>query len=137
MNEASVICATVAGGRDLLDKSKYTSFITGIYQEEHVGLHYCGMASGGDTIGLKAAVGMNLPIEKCPADWGNLSVEPCIVKTNSYGRQYNALAGFIRNEYMASHINICVLLPGGKGTKDMEDRCIKHHVKIYKYKEYK
>lgn len=63
----------------------------------------CGMAGGVDLLGFKYAVSQKIKIKEFPAKWNDLS-EPCVIKTNKFGKQYNALAGHNRNEEMAKYV---------------------------------
>ncbi len=58
-----------------------------------------GCAKGADLLGERYAREYGLPVERYPADWGNLDAVPCSVKYNSHGA-YNALAGHNRNRQM-------------------------------------
>ena len=100
-----------------------------------------GRARGTDSLGERYAEEKGYRIDKYPADWNNLDVQPCKIKYNKFNKPYNALAGHNRNEQMAKHAlevnGGCLLFHDGTstGTKNMIDLCIKlklnHHVILY------
>lgn len=59
-----------------------------------------------------------------PADWGNIDVPGALIRTNASG-QYNARAGFTRNQDMANVATHGLGFWDGvsNGTKDMVERC--------------
>jgi predicted Rossmann-fold nucleotide-binding protein len=59
---------------------------------------------------------------------------PRRLKTNKYGKPYNAMAGFIRNEKMAEYADALAIFPGGNGTEHMYEVAVKHGVKIYDFR---
>lgn len=74
-------------------------------------------------------------IKKFPAAWNDLTVKPCKIKTNAKGEEYNALAGFNRNEEMALYADALIAVVEGDshGTLDMIERAKAHNLKIYIY----
>lgn len=97
-----------------------------------------GAATGADTLGEKFSVEFGLGLKEFPADWNNLDVERCVIKTNKYGK-YNALAGNNRNLEMAeyakndSELGVLIAFHDGKstGTKDMIDLANKHGLRVF------
>lgn len=97
-----------------------------------------GKATGADTLGMKFQKEFGLGLKEFPADWSNLDVEKCIVKTNQYGK-YNALAGNNRNLEMAeyakddSDLGVLIAFHDGKstGTKDMINLANKHGLRVF------
>lgn len=84
-----------------------------------------GGARGSDKLGEQYALKNKLKLEVFEADWDNIDVEDAIVKTNTYGKQYNAKAGFDRNEKMAiaGTCGIGLQVNGNSnGTQDMKKR---------------
>lgn len=55
-----------------------------------------GGAPGVDTDAKAYALEHGIPYRECPADWNDMK-DPCVVRINSRGQRYNALAGFKRN----------------------------------------
>lgn len=64
---------------------------------------------------------------ECPAAWDDITVPGARIKTNGAGKQYNALAGFVRNQEMANISTHGLGFWDGHspGTSDMIDRCNK------------
>jgi hypothetical protein len=87
-----------------------------------------GKARGVDTLGENYARDIYVPVADFPAQWDDLETEPLRIKTNTRGKQYNALAGFARNERMAQYADACVILrrEGSKGSLDMLKRALSH-----------
>ncbi len=83
-----------------------------------------GGATGPDAFGGNYGRSRGIDVWNFDADWKNLDVPRCKIKTNKYG-QYNALAGLNRNEDMgnnATHLlafNLGVF--GTNGTNAMID----------------
>lgn len=74
-------------------------------------------------------------VAKFKADWKNITVPGALVKTGPYG-QYNAKAGFDRNQKMADYADALIALqPNGatNGTQDMIKRAISKGIAIYIY----
>jgi hypothetical protein len=67
--------------------------------------------------------------------WDDLVTQPVKIKTNKFGKKYNALAGFNRNEKMANYANVLLAVWDGKssGTEDMIDRRSKKGRSCYIY----
>jgi predicted Rossmann fold nucleotide-binding protein DprA/Smf involved in DNA uptake len=91
-----------------------------------------GTAKGADKLGEKYALERGYGIELFPADWNNF-LEPCVVKLNSLGKKYNALAGHNRNRKMAEHSDALICFWDGKssGTKNMIDIAKSINLKIH------
>lgn len=81
-----------------------------------------GTAEGADKLGEKySREELGREAIKFPAKWNDLSAPNAIIKTNSYGKKYNARAGLDRNEEMAKIADHCIVFWDGKskGTKHM------------------
>jgi len=78
-----------------------------------------GGALGADKLGEIFAKEFNIPTEIFEAEWENFA-EPCKIKKNSYGKEYNALAGFNRNTKIIEKANLVAVFWDGKspGTRD-------------------
>lgn len=74
---------------------------------------------GADTIGRDYALEKGIAYIGFPADWSDMS-EPCRRKTNKYGKEYNALAGFKRNTNIIEESTHILAFWDGEspGTKD-------------------
>jgi hypothetical protein len=93
-----------------------------------------GEARGADTLGEQFAQHNNLPCHKCKPDWDDLTTSGAVIKTNSYGKQYNAKAGFDRNQIMADMADFGIGLQNNgdtRGTQDMKDRLQKQGKPVY------
>jgi len=99
-----------------------------------------GNAIGADILFARLIKQYEGKVEEYPADWNNLEESkdnPVLVKSNSYGKKYNALAGFNRNKLMAKTANkLIVVYNGSSGTKDMISTMLDLNkpVRIYDYK---
>ena len=78
-----------------------------------------GKANGVDTLGETWATNNGIPIKSFPALWDDFS-QPCHIKTNKYGKKYNSLAGFNRNQQMAEYGDALICIHNGSnGSEDM------------------
>ncbi len=126
----------IAGGRDFKDKRllkiELNKYVRGMTELELV----CGMAEGADTLGYEVFKANGHTPKEFHADWKDMS-EPCVRKTNRYGKEYNALAGTKRNHKMGDYATHALIFWDGrsKGSKDMIDymRKLGKPVKIIRY----
>lgn len=81
----------------------------------------CGGAKGADFLGEQWAKANKIPIKYFHAKWGDLKAYRKLIRKNSRGKQYNALAGFNRNLDMARYADALLVFWDGKstGTQDM------------------
>lgn len=90
-----------------------------------------GGARGVDKLAGEYAELRGYDHEIVKADWDNLNVYPCVIKRGANGREYNALAGMIRNEQMIADKSVKLVVLFSKdnssGTNDA-----KGHAKEYK-----
>ena len=93
----------VAGGRDLPVNADSVRAVKRALLDLDASEVVSGGATGGDEIGERAAVELDLPVKRFRAFW----------------RLHGIAAGPIRNEQMANYAQALVALPGGKGTADM------------------
>lgn len=98
-----VICA---GGRDYLDEDRVFSEMDYLHARFRFTEVVSGGATGADYWGEVWGRIREVPVKKFAADW------------DKYGKN----AGPMRNIEMAKYADMCVLFPGGKGTRDMKDR---------------
>ena len=108
----------IAGGRDVHLSLADKNFLFQLVDKGIITELVCGMAKGID-IEAGELLDKLIPVKSFPADWGNLSLKPCKIKTRSNGTQYNVLAGFNRNRQMAEYAEALIVFRGGKGTEDM------------------
>lgn len=83
-----------------------------------------GGAAGADALGKLYAENRGIKTQSYPADWDNLDVPRCVVKTTRGGKKYNAVAGHNRNEVMGevAHVGVGFWDGKSKGTYDMSRR---------------
>lgn len=93
-----------------------------------------GHARGVDSLAEQYAKLNKIPVKLFPAEWDDLDVEPCSVKTNKFGKKYNALAGFNRNEQMANYADALIaVFNGSPGTRNMIELATKRGLKVFVY----
>lgn len=70
--------------------------------------------------------------ERYEADWDNLDAVPALIRKNSTGKFYNALAGFQRNTRMVmiGRPHLGIICPGGDGTAHCAGELRKHRVPV-------
>ena len=123
----------IAGGRDFnnyeLLKQKCNEFLKDIKDEIVI---ISGKANGADTLGEQYAKENGYEIEEYPAQWNDLTAEPCKIKHNRYGKPYNALAGFNRNKLMVDSANLVIAFWDNKsnGTRDTINYSKKKNVEL-------
>lgn len=83
-----------------------------------------GTCGGADLLGERWAKRNNVPIQKFPAKWDDVKAENALIKTNSYGKLYNARAGFDRNKQMAEFADFGIGFTVGNspGTNHMAEQ---------------
>jgi hypothetical protein len=90
-----------------------------------------GCAKGVDTLGEQWASEHGVRVQQFKPDWNDISVPGAVVKKNKFG-QYNAVAGFDRNQKMAEYADACIAIHlDTNGTKDMIDRARKEGLQLY------
>jgi hypothetical protein len=80
-----------------------------------------GCAPGADRLGEQYAIQHGIPVKPFPADWNDLTHPNARIKTNKYGRKYDANAGHRRNQQMAEYADALIAIWDGSspGTQDM------------------
>ncbi|KKL44497.1 hypothetical protein LCGC14_2365110, partial [marine sediment metagenome] len=94
-----------------------------------------GCAGGVDTLGEQWALANGVKVEAFPALWDNLTVPNALIRTNKYGKEYNARAGFQRNDSMAQYGDVLIAIWDGKsrGTRDMIKNAKSRNLAVYVY----
>ena len=121
----------IAGSRTITD---YQSVVDAVKESDfQITEIVCGEADGVDSLGRRYAVENDIKIKSMPADWNNLTVEPCVVRVGRNGKKYNLLAGLNRNKDMANYAEALVLVWDGKsdGSKNMLSLAKERNLKIY------
>jgi hypothetical protein len=79
-----------------------------------------GGAGGADTLGENWAKESGIAFQGFPAKWDDLEVEGAVIKTNKFGKKYNANAGFKRNKDIVDAADVVVAFWdfSSKGTRD-------------------
>lgn len=91
-----------------------------------------GGATGADSLAEKWADEHKIEKLIFHAQWDDLEADGAIIKTNKYGKKYNANAGFARNKTIVDNCDALVAFWDGKsrGTKDSIDYARKLNRKI-------
>lgn len=96
-----------------------------------------GGALGADRIGRDWAKDNGVQFTTFDADWDDISKPDAVIRTNRYGKEYNAKAGHDRNQDMADYATHLILFWDGKstGSLDMKRRAEKAGlvVKVFLY----
>lgn len=131
----------VAGPRDFYDHQEICEAIEkGIkkLKIEVVEL-VSGGANGTDKSGEQWAKSKNIPVKVFPAKW-DVMTKDCRRKSRfdkwkKCDVEYNADAGFIRNEEMAKYADALIAIDlNTPGTKDMVSRAKDHGLLVYEHK---
>lgn len=96
----------------------------------------CGDAKGADTLGKQWAQANGVPVKFFKPDWDNITAPGAKVKTNTYGKPYNVLAGFWRNQEMAEYSTSFLGLQSNgdtSGTQDGKERFEKLEKEVFIY----
>lgn len=125
----------ICGPRDFFDYEEVLKAI------EYSGFNITEVVSGGatgvDNIGEKYAAEKGIPVRTFKPDWDDIECENVKVKTNKFGKQYNALAGFNRNGKMVDYADACIAVDvGSPGTSDTISKSKKGDINLYVYIPY-
>jgi hypothetical protein len=127
----------VAGSRHITDYQLVSSVITNTLAKYNIQIAeiVSGCAGGVDSLGEQWALENGIKVEPMPAEWDDLTVPNALIKTNKWGKEYNARAGFQRNERMAVYGDVLIAIWDGKsrGTKDMIECATKHGLVVLVY----
>jgi hypothetical protein len=122
----------IAGSRDITDFAIIEEAIeeSGFEITEVVS----GGAKGADQLGEEWAALSNVPVKRFPANWDDIDVEGAVVKTNSWGKEYNAKAGLNRNIDMAEYADALIAIDlNTTGTNHMINEAKKRELQVFKY----
>lgn len=96
-----------------------------------------GGADGADKLAERFAKEKDIPTKIFLPDWNNINHPDAKVKTNSWGKKYDASAGFRRNKFIIENSDVVVAFWNGKsnGTKNSLSiaKKLKKHFLIYNY----
>lgn len=95
-----------------------------------------GSAQGPDSFAEEWAFQNTITCNTYVPAWEDIKAEGAVVRTNKYGKKYNALAGHWRNEKMAKDGDALLAYWDGKstGTRDMIDRALDHGLDVFVFK---
>ena len=97
-----------------------------------------GGADGADSLGEKYADDYGIPKTIHMAKWDDLSHPDALVKTNTYGKKYDARAGFRRNYFIIDDADLVLAfqINRSKGTQHSIDyaKKINKPIKVYEFK---
>lgn len=116
----------VVGSREFKDKQFVENMMIEIIRFDHWTL-ISGGAVGVDTWAEQYAKLMGWKRIILKANWNDLSFPDAIIKTNKYGKKYDARAGIRRNQLIVDEADKVVAFWDGKssGTKSTIDMAIK------------
>ena len=127
----------VAGSRHITDYQLVSSVITNTINKYDIKVTeiVSGCANGVDSLGEQWALENGVKVEPFDANWDDITVPNALIRTNKWGKEYNARAGFQRNERMAEYGDVLIVIWDGKsrGSKDMMDRAIRHGLLVLSY----
>lgn len=90
----------VAGGRGFND-AELLDFVLQQERDDGMTAVVSGMAAGADRLGFLWARQNAVEVIQMPANWDDLEAPGAVIRTNRWGKPYNANAGFDRNRQMA------------------------------------
>ncbi|KKL53532.1 hypothetical protein LCGC14_2274470 [marine sediment metagenome] len=127
----------IAGSRTILDYQLVSAVISNTLSKHNIQITevVSGCAGGVDSLGEQWALANGIKVEPFPADWDDLTVPNALIRTNKYGKEYNARAGFQRNEAMAQYADVLIAIWDGesRGTKHMRDVAKDKNLAVYVY----
>jgi len=86
---------------------------------------------GLDNVDLVYAKEKGIPFDEFEPDWDDLTTEPCKIKYNKFGKPYNALAGFSRNQTIVDNSDFIIAFTNGSsGTADTIQRAKKKGIPV-------
>ena len=128
----------VAGSRQIMDYQLVSAVISNTLPKYNIQITeiVSGCAGGVDSLGEQWALANGIKVEPFPALWDDLTVPNALIRTNKYGKEYNARAGFQRNEAMAQYADVLIAVWDGKsrGTKDMIKAARSNNLAVYVYR---
>lgn len=129
---------SITGSRSIISQSLANTIISQAIEENNLEITevVSGGASGMDTLAKNWAEMNGIPFTPFPADWENINVVPCIIRTRRNGTKYNAAARSIRNQKMAEYVQAGIIAWDGvsDGTRDMMKIMHRLNKTIYIYR---
>lgn len=103
----------IVGSRNFPSPEKIRKYMQALPKDTII---VSGGAPGVDLIAEKLADELGLQKEIYHADWNNLSEPDALIKTNKYGKKYDARAGHRRNSQIVQAADKIVAFWDGKST---------------------
>ena len=126
----------IVGDRDVTDYSMIEKAVkqSGFEITEVVS----GGAKGVDSLAVRWAQDNGIPYIEFKADWNDIYAAGAIIKTNKWGRKYNANAGFARNSKIVNYAEAVIAIqPNGptSGTQDTVKKTKKAKKPLHQYEK--
>jgi len=129
----------VAGSRNITDENLIFRILSTIHIKHQISITevVSGRAKGVDSVGEKWAQNNGISTKLFPAKWNDLTAPNTLIRKNRYG-DYNARAGFDRNESMAVYSDMLIAFWDGSsnGTAHMIQTAKKHKLTVFLYTTY-
>lgn len=123
----------VFGGRDYNNESRVYRVLDAAVKR--LGLSYVihGDATGADELAKLWAIDRGIGHREFKADWNDLTQPGARIRERPDGSRYDANAGPRRNQAMIDQgrPDLGIGFPGGKGTRDMLERCRRAGIQPY------
>ncbi|KKL16418.1 hypothetical protein LCGC14_2495760 [marine sediment metagenome] len=127
----------IAGSRQIMNYQLVSAVISNTLSKYNIQITeiVSGCAGGVDTLGEQWALEHGVKVEPFPALWDDITVPNALIRTNKFGKQYNARAGFQRNEKMAQYGDVLIAVWDGesRGTRDMIKAAKSKNLAVYVY----
>lgn len=97
-----------------------------------------GGAKGVDSLAVEWASKNGIPYTEFKAEWDNIRVKDAVVAVNKWGRKYNKMAGFQRNQKIVDYADaIIAIQPNGptSGTQDTVKKTKKAKKTLFYYEK--
>jgi len=97
-----------------------------------------GGAKGVDSLAVQWASDNGIPFTEFKAKWNDLSAKGAVIKTNKWGKKYNAQAGFDRNTQIVNYAEATIAIqPNGptSGTQDTVSKTKKAKKPLHQYEK--
>lgn len=121
----------IAGSRNIKDYS----LVKRVVKESNFQITevVSGTAKGVDQLGERWAKENCIKLTQFEAEWGNIYHPDAVIRTNGFGRKYDASAGHRRNEKMANYADalIVIVKNNSKGSLNMLQIAQKKGLKIH------
>jgi len=96
-----------------------------------------GGAAGADSLAIQYAKEKDIPYTIFEADWGDITHPNALIKVNKYGKQYDARAGFRRNDLIIESCDKVIAFHDEKSTGTIDSitkaKRLNKKIKIVKY----